>query len=154
MKKLYNQVIESKVAELKLEIKRTKSFSKHTPKWSKLIPITDKHYDGISKAIGVYKIIHAPTGKIMAIGQGNVANRRARHLQIFRNKGQSILNKLSGSSCGSQTGSKMYKFDKNINNWLFSWCNCHTKNIAIELETRLINKHKPEFNLETMAGVS
>ena len=153
MKKIYNQVIETKILDLKLEIKRIKLLSKITPKWSKKIPIESLHTGGISKAIGVYKIIHAPTGKLMAIGQGNIGARKMRHIAVFRNKGNAIIYKTGGAD-QSQTGFKMYKFDKNINNWLFSWCDCSNKNIASALENHLILKLKPKFNLETMAGVN
>lgn len=154
MKKIYNQVIEAKLLELKLEIQRIKSISKNVPKWTSPVPIQSSHSGGISAAIGVYKIIYAPTGQVMSIGQGIIGKRKDRHMQIFRNKGQSVFNKLSGASSGSQTGNKMYKFDANIDNWLFSWCNCGNKNIASHLEARLIAKYKPEFNLQTMAGIS
>ena len=154
MESIYNKVIQSKLLELKLEIKNIKLLSKTIPKFTKPISFESPHNGGISKAIGVYKIIYAPTGVVMSIGQGNIGKRKDRHLQIFRNKGLSVLNKSSGASSGSQSGSKMYKFDSNIDNWLFSWCDCGNKNIASELEIRLIAKYKPEFNLETMAGIS
>lgn len=156
MKKIYNEVIESKILDLKFQIKQMKLLSNIIPKWSKPIPINEqhsKHSNGITKAIGVYKIIHAPTNKLMAIGQGNVSARRTRHLQIFKNKGLAVTYKNGGAD-QSQTGSKMYRFDRNINNWLFTWCDCSNKQIAIELEHKLINKLKPAFNLETMAGVN
>jgi hypothetical protein len=154
MESIYNKVIKSKLLELKLEIKNIKLLSKTIPKFTKPICFESAHNGGISKAIGVYKIIYAPTGVVMSIGQGNIGARKDRHLQIFRNKGLSAIYKSSGASSGSQCGSKMYKFDSNIDNWLFSWCDCGNKNIAAELEIRLIDKYKPEFNLETMAGIS
>jgi hypothetical protein len=154
MRKIYSQVVEAKILDLKLQIKQIKLLEDIIPKWSKKIQINHKSEDGISKAIGVYKIFYAPTGQLMAIGQGNISNRRQRHLSIFRNKGNSIFHSSSGASEGSQTGTKMYKFDKNINNWLFSWCDCGNKQIAMELENYLITKLKPKFNLQSMAGVN
>ena len=153
MRKIYKQVVETKILDLKLQIKKMKLLEDVIPKWSKKIPINHPSEDGISKAIGVYKVFHGPTGRLMSIGQGNIANRRQRHISIFKNKGDSIIWE-SGASEGSQTASKMYKFDKNINNWLFSWCDCANKQIAIELENHLIRKLKPKFNLQSMAGVN
>ena len=153
MKKIYTQVVETKILDLKLQIKKMKLLKDVIPKWSKKIPIDSPHSGGIAKAIGVYKVFHGPTGQLMSIGQGNISSRRGRHISIFKNKGDSIMWE-SGASEGSQTASKMYKFDKNINNWLFSWCDCANKQIAIELENHLIRKLKPKFNLQSMAGVN
>ena len=153
MKKIYTQVVETKILDLKLQIKKMKLLKDVIPKWSKKIPIANPHSGGITKAIGVYKVFYGPTGQLMAIGQGNISSRRTRHISIFKNKGDSIMWE-SGASEGSQTASKMYKFDKNINNWLFSWCDCANKQIAIELENHLITKLKPKFNLQSMAGVN
>ena len=153
MKKIYTQVVETKILDLKLQIKKMKLLKDVIPKWSKKIPIGSPHSGGIAKAIGVYKVFYGPTGQLMSIGQGNISSRRSRHISIFKNKGESIMGE-SGASEGSQTASKMYKFDKNINNWLFSWCDCANKQIAIELENHLITKLKPKFNLQSMAGVN
>jgi hypothetical protein len=153
MRKIYSQVVEAKILHLKLQIKEIKLLEDVIPKWSKKLPIDSSHSGGISKAIGVYKIFHAPTGKLMSIGQGAIGARKNRHISIFKNKGDSIIWE-SGASEGSQTATKMYKFDKNINNWLFSWCDCGNKQIAIELENYLIMKLKPKFNLSSMAGVN
>ena len=153
MRKIYKQVVETKILDLKLQIKKMKLLGDVIPKWSKKIPIDSPHSGGISKAIGVYKVFYGPTGQLMAIGQGNIGDRKSRHICIFKNKGNSIMTE-SGASTGSQTGTKMYRFDKNINNWLFSWCDCANKQIAIELENHLITKLKPKFNLQSMAGVN
>ena len=153
MKKIYTQVVETKILDLKLQIKKMKLLKDVIPKWSKKIPISSLHSGGIAKAIGVYKVFHGPTGQLMAIGQGNISARKMRHIAVFRNKGNAIIYKTGGAD-QSQTGFKMYKFDKNINNWLFSWCDCANKQIAIELENHLITKLKPKFNLQSMAGVN
>jgi hypothetical protein len=82
MRKIYSQVVEAKILHLKLQIKEIKLLEDVIPKWSKKLPIDSSHSGGISKAIGVYKIFHAPTDKLMSIGQGAIGARKNRHISI------------------------------------------------------------------------
>jgi hypothetical protein len=46
----------------------------------------------------------------------------------------------------------MYKFDSNIDNWLFSWCDVGNKYLAGSYEYFLQKKYSPQFNKLEMAG--
>ena len=46
----------------------------------------------------------------------------------------------------------MYKFDSNIDNWLFSWCDVGNKYLAASYEYFLQKKFNPQFNKLEMAG--
>jgi len=102
-------------------------------------------------AIGVYKIIHRPSNKVMSIGQGNIGARKARHLGVFRNDGQTLISK-NGKPSGSVTGQKMYQFDSNENNWDFSLLAVGSKFLSCFIEEDLQAKLRPAFNADHMGG--
>jgi len=105
-----------------------------------------------TSSIGVYKIIHKEYG-VMYIGQGNIANRKCRHLGVFRNDGKDMVSP-NGHVSPSQAGKKMYIFDKNINNWLFSYIILGSKKVSTEYEKLLTELEEPEFNNLSMSGKS
>jgi len=102
-------------------------------------------------AIGVYKIIHRPSNKVMSIGQGNIGARKARHLGVFRNDGQTLISK-NGKPSGSVTGQKMFEFDSNENNWDFSLLAVGSKFLSCFIEEDLQAKLRPAFNADHMGG--
>ena len=102
-------------------------------------------------SVGVYKIIHKEYG-VMYIGQGRIANRKCRHTQVFKNKGKDLISK-NGHVSPSAAGKKMYKFDKKLKNWLFSYIVLNNKKVATEYETQLTEIEEPEFNNLSMCGV-
>ena len=123
----YNNAIEKKREQLKKSLKQLDRLEEVKPVWS-VVQQMDKA-SVPTKTIGVYKIIYKPNGKVMSIGQGNVSGRRTRHLSVFKNKGRDIIHS-GGSTSGSVVGQKMYRYDDNLNNWLFSFCDCKEKNIS------------------------
>jgi len=126
------------------------------PIWSEPRPINEKNKKGeipnhpISKAIGVYRIIYKPTMVVMYIGCGRIVNRKTRHRDVHGNGGKPILHLNSSSS--SQAGIHMYKHDKDINNWLFQWCDVGSVGLSEIYELKLQQEEKPQFNNPNMAG--
>ena len=117
--------------------------------WTKAKCINQVHKG--TGAIGVYKIIHRPSNKVMSIGQGNIGARKARHLGVFRNGGQTLISK-NGKPSGSVTGQKMYQFDSNENNWDFSLLAVGSKFLSCFIEEDLQAKLRPAFNADHMGG--
>jgi len=125
------------------------------PVWTDPAPITEK-LSGVKKngikATGVYKIYHIDNpDEPMVIGDGVITDRKSKHVYIFKNKGNAKTYP-SGTSCACATAQKMYEYDDTLENWLFSWCKL-PKTISTKYETVLIKKLKPEFNLQSMAGL-
>jgi len=145
----YNNAIEKKREQLKKSLKQLDRLEKVKPVWS-VVQQMDK-VSVPTKTIGVYKIIYKPNGKVMSIGQGNVSGRRTRHLSVFKNKGRDIIHS-GGSTSGSVVGQKMYRYDDNLNNWLFSFCDCKEKTLASQFEYELQHQILPEFNGLHMGG--
>ena len=46
----------------------------------------------------------------------------------------------------------MYRYDSNIDNWMFSWCDAKSKAIASEYERLLQQVENPNFNNVSMGG--
>jgi len=150
--KIFNEAIKSRKVRLQEQIKRIDEIEKNgILKWSEPLSLTAKEGNGISKAVGVYRIIYKPTMTVMSIGCGNVGNRRIRHKNVFNNKGMPIIHSGGGSS-DSQTALKMYLYDPDLNSWLFSWVNVGDKGLAEDFETKLIYDTEPVFNNLSMAG--
>jgi hypothetical protein len=150
----YKYICEKMVIEAENQFKNLKNkLSKLNPEWSKLKPISKPAKGACKKGstLGVYSIVHEPTNELVYIGQGNVSTRKARHIQVFKNKGKGIIHK-GGSYSGSQVAEKMYKFDSNIDNWLFSFTIIGEKNIIIAYEYELVKIYEPKFNKSYMTG--
>jgi hypothetical protein len=144
MDRIYQQAIEEELEQLKTNLNKIKKLSNITPVWSPIVPITNKLV-GVENVIGCYKVIYKDK-KVMGIGQGVIANRKCKHLQVFRNGGIDIIHP-NGTSSGSALAGYMYKHDKNINNWYFSWCNIGNSNLSKSYEYFLQLKYRPKFNL-------
>ena len=115
------------------------------------LDVLEKNASVPTGTIGVYKIIHIPTDKVMSIGQGNVSGRRTRHLSVFKNNGQDITHS-GGSTSGSVVAQKMFRHDSNLNNWAFSWCETKEKTLASQYEYELQQEMLPPFNGLHMGG--
>ena len=146
----YELAINSEIDKLKETIASIKKLKQKKPVWTNPIPICAKQ-NSISNTIGCYKVIHKLTNQVMGIGTGVVANRRNRHISVFRNNGVDIMHP-NGTSSGSALAGYMYKFDSNIDNWLFSWCNIGNSYLAASYEYFLQKKFNPQFNKLEMAG--
>ena len=118
-------------------------------KWTQAKCINQAHKG--TGAIGVYKIIHRPSNKVMSIGQGNIGARKARHLGVFRNDGQTLISE-NGKPSPSVTGQKMYQFDSNEKNWDFSLLAVGNKGLSCLIEEDLQKKLRPAFNADHMGG--
>ena len=145
----YEKAIEKKREQLLKSIKRLDKLKNVKPAWSEVEQMDKASVP--TKTIGVYKIIYKPTGEVMSIGQGNVSGRRTRHLSVFKNKGRDIIHS-GGSTSGSVVGQKMYRHDDNLNNWLFSFCDCKEKTLASQFECELQHQILPQFNGLHMGG--
>ena len=121
------------------------------PVWTELFQISKRSPIALGRKTGVYKIYHKEQDEPMVIGEGVVAGRKSRHVSVFKNKGVAIAHS-GGSSSPCSTATKMYQYDSDIDNWFFSWCEL-PKAISTKYETVLIKKLKPEFNLQSMAGL-
>lgn len=150
MCKIYDKSVEYLIISLEEKIELLNQLKDSEIKWSKPNQFSDSE-SGVSKAIGCYKIIYKPTMKVMGIGQGNISNRKARHKSVFLNGGVDIIHE-NGTSSGSPTAGKMFRFDSDLENWLFSWCDVGSKELAQIYEDKLIREFQPEFNSEHMAG--
>lgn len=126
--------------------------------WEGPIPFYSKEQikHGMTKKIGVYRIVHKPTNKTMYIGQGVISGRRKAHSTVYLNEGNPVVyikkNGESSSSVDSVAGRKMYFYDNNIDNWEFYWIKC-PKDLAKEFETQLQNYYNPEFCDKKMSGI-
>ena len=118
------------------------------PAWSEPLPISNRMKGTTTH--GVYRIIYKPSMKTMAIGEGMVSSRKARHNTVFRNNGESVAHE-GGTSSPCAVATKMFKYDNDINNWLFSFCKVD-KSIKVMYEKQLIKAEQPKFNLQGMAG--
>lgn len=155
MDRLYSEAVNSIIQQLSETVGRIKELSTIEPIWSDMAPIDGpspriKNHS-ISYAIGVYKIIYKPTMEVMSIGCGNIGNRRTRHLRVFKNKGNTLITK-NGSPSGSMTAIHMYRYDKNINNWLFQWCDVGNKELSERYELLLQQNENPLFNNLSLGG--
>ena len=155
MKDLYKQSVLNIRDKLLKEVSMINELSNDKPDWTIPHPIVDsspksKGYS-VWKSIGVYRIIHKPTNQIVSIGCGNIAARKYRHKSVHLNNGKTLISK-NGSPSPSMTGMHMYKMDKDINNWWFSWTHIGSKSLAEQYEILLQNKMKPLFNNLSMAG--
>tara|TARA_R110002124_G_scaffold3423_1_gene22776 strand:- start:68 stop:532 length:465 start_codon:yes stop_codon:yes gene_type:complete len=101
---------------------------------------------------GVYKIYHKDDLTTpVVIGEGNVGNRKGRHVTVMRNGGKSKTHE-NGSSSPCSTATKMYKYDSTLTNYFFQWCEL-PKSISSHYEAILIQQLKPVFNDQKMAGL-
>ena len=167
MDKILAEAIANKIEEESKELVNLKEMISNSYEWTEPVSITDR-LSGIGKycseawkdnkskvrtylAIGVYKIIHKDYGT-MYIGQGNIGNRKHRHLQVFKNNGNPVI--YGNSTSDSPAGRKMYTFDDNIDNWLFSYVILDNKKVCTEYETLLTEIEEPEFNNLSMSGKS
>ena len=87
---VYKTAVNNQIQQLTNQLDKLKLLLNYQVKWSEPQPITSRT-SGLSKVIGVYRIIYKPTKETMSIGQGNVGARRSRHLSVFRNNGQDII---------------------------------------------------------------
>jgi|10_taG_2_1085330.scaffolds.fasta_scaffold25364_2 hypothetical protein len=145
----YARAISKKREQIKKSLEELSRLEKKVPYFSEPFPIKDIRISG--KPIGVYKIFHEKDMNIMSIGQGNIKGRLIRHLGVFRNKGQDIRHE-GGSTSSSITAQKMYKYDSDLNNWYFSWCDVKEKGLASEFESELQHQYRPPFNALHMGG--
>jgi len=106
-------------------------------------------FPAIHCGTGVYFITYAPNAEynfstrnvdlgadaeIMYVGQGNISQRKAIHLQIFRNNGNPKVffkNDVITSQVDSVAARKMYQHDPNLRNWRFSYILAEKKLVAI-----------------------
>jgi hypothetical protein len=101
-----------------------------------------------NKPIGVYIIRHKSYG-ILYIGSGNIEQRRAQHIRIFKNGGKPQLytsGKGNISKVDSACGQKMYELDPNESNWTMQWM-LVDREIMEDIEMGLIKKYNPRFNV-------
>ena len=140
----------NKIEEETKELESLKGMVSKNYEWSETKPITEVSVP--TSRIGVYKIIHEEYG-VMYIGQGNVGQRKSRHLGVFRNDGKDIVSS-GGHVSPSQAGKKMYAFDNNIDNWYFTYIILDNKKVSTEYETLLTNLEEPQFNNLSMSGKS
>ena len=148
-KPAYIRAISIKRQQLKESLRQLDVLENKVPTWSDVTLM--KNASVPTGTIGVYKIIHIPTDKVMSIGQGNVSGRRTRHLSVFRNNGQDITHS-GGSTSGSVVAQKMFRHDSNLNNWAFSWCETKEKTLASQYEFELQQEILPPFNGLHMGG--
>jgi len=150
---IFEYSVDSRINKLSKEIKKLQNLKiTESLRWSIQIPLTEKEKTkGISNSIGVYKIIYIPTGEVMDIGNGNISNRKQRHVSVFKNGGNPLVHK-TGSSSASTPAYYMYKHDPNLSNWGFQWSDLKSKELAEEVETQLIRSLEPKFNSQHMAG--
>ena len=145
--------LNSTIQKLKEQLEATKQIA---VVWKKFPFMPNGKPTGLQIKTGVYKIIHTPTGKVMYIGQGNVLNRRAAHITVFKNYGEpKVFEDANGnvtSSTDSPAGRKMFAFDNNIKNWEFHVCTA-PKHIAQQIEEQLHTLYAPEFCDPKMSGV-
>ena len=155
MKDLYKQSVLNIRDKLLKEVSLIEELSTDKPDWTVPHPIVGSSPKSkghsVSNSIGVYRIIHKPTNQIVSIGCGNIGARKGRHKSVHQNKGKTIISK-NGSPSPSMTGMHMYKMDKDINNWWFSWTHIGNKPLAEQYEILLQNTIKPLFNNLSMAG--
>jgi hypothetical protein len=145
----YNRAIDKKEKQIKESLINLAKARNKKPIWSLPKPIEIAKVP--SGTIGVYKIIHKPTNKVMSIGQGNVGNRKGRHKSVFLNDGKDITHK-GGTTSGSVTAQKMYRHDNDLSNWYFSYCSMGEKTLANAFEGELQQDLQPPFNALHMGG--
>jgi hypothetical protein len=147
----------NKIEEETKELEFLKGMISKKYEWSETRPMQERLSisGSIGGKIGVYKIIHKDHEEysVMYIGQGNIGNRKGRHLSVFRNDGKDIVSP-NGHVSPSQAGKKMYAFDDNIDNWYFSCIILDNKKVSTEYEKLLTILEEPEFNNLSMSGKS
>ena len=149
---IYEYSVDKGINELKKKIKELTKLKNEGIRWSVPIPLTEREITkGISNAIGVYKITYIPTGEVMDVGNGNISNRKGRHVSVFNNKGEPLVHK-TGASSASTPAFYMYRHDPNLANWSFQWADLKSKVLAEEVETQMIRAYEPKFNSQHMAG--
>ena len=152
MDKEYQRAVDQVKMELMSDLMVVTNLGFEEPVWSDIEPIDGKSKKaGISKALGVYRIIYKPSGLTMYIGKGNIGARRYRHKNVFLNDGTPVTNP-GGSVDNSPAAQKMYKHDTDINNWLFSWCDIGNDALSKSYEMVLQEIEKPPFSESYMAG--
>ena len=143
------------IEKLKSELKIIEQMIDYKVIWTEIAPylqpIRKLNSVTISKAVGVYRIYYKPTMTIMDVGNGNIGNRHQRHRTVFQNNGVALMHKKGGSS-GSAVATKMYNLDSDFSNWMFDWCHIGNKELSNRYEIMLIEKYRPEFNMDFMAG--
>ena len=157
--KLFQDIVIEQIQSLTEETTKVKNKVNFTPEWSEPKPIdTNQKFGGQSKGRikGVYKIIYKPFYEdglpcVMYVGQGNVSQRCSRHKHVFKNNGKDLVSP-NGHVSASQAGKKMYIFDDDIDNWLFSYCNIGVKSLCSKYEEALVKEEEPEFNNSSMSG--
>ena len=130
MDKIFQKVVTKQIEALieeKVELENT--FLNFTPEWFEPNPIEGPAVGAGSrnKPLGIYKI-------------------------IFRNKGEPIVRGPGQANTDSPAGRKMYNFDDDIDNWLFSFCKIDNKALCQKYEDCLIKNEDPEFNSPGMSG--
>jgi hypothetical protein len=146
---LYESAVNTTLSELQSMMQRIEDLKSLSPHWS-----DPRQIDTVKipqNVIGVYKIIHMPTDKVMSVGQGVVSSRRGRHVSVFKNKGIDIVSD-SGATSPSTTGRHMYRFDSVLSNWWFSWCSIPDKFLVKCYEELLQKELNPQFNSIHMGG--
>jgi hypothetical protein len=128
--------------------------------WSDIILVEDRLV-GATKRIGVYRFLYKPlyeetndieTSTKYIGAASNVGSRRSSHKRVFENKGKAI-HAPGGTVFHSPAGQRMYEFDTNLNNWLYSWIEIDDIDFAKAYEAKLINDENPEFNNDNQAGI-
>jgi hypothetical protein len=120
--------------------------------WSCWLPINTQAPIG-GKTLGIYRIRHKPSNKIVYIGEGRINNRITKAYGVWKNGGEA----RSDSPC--RHGDKMYAMDSKLNNWQFSYyaidldCRESEKGLSEELEILLVERDTPAFNNKSMTGV-
>jgi len=164
---MFQKAVSNKVESISKDLENAKALAGQEPTWSIPDKIANKS-KGIrtnfinSYGIGVYKIYHKDLLEDdipSYIGQGNVSDRKATHLYVFRNKGKAELSEkalmiFNNSKTKSHVACKMHDYDPEIDNWYFSFCTIGNKSVAGEYEDLLIKSQEPEFNSLFMSGVN
>jgi len=150
-----NTALHYTIKKLTAQLEATKEIANNVT-WKKLPFAPNGQRAGLTGKTGVYKIIHMPTGQVMYIGQGVVAQRRNIHNRVFNNNGETVVYKdVRGnvtSSVDSPAGRKMFAFDSNIKNWEFHAC-IAPKHVAQQIEEKLQSLYQPVFCDPKMSGI-
>ena len=140
--KLFHESRDVGMKRLKESISTNAEWNDWNPIWSDIISVIAKFRKGLPfgswNSLGVYCIIHLPTGEIMYVGNGYVWKRKGKHTDTF----------LKLSTANTSCGKKMYKFDREIKNWGFKFCVLDDKELAKDYEDALRDHINPPFNVQ------
>jgi len=159
MDRIYLEAVNKRIQHHSEEIGRIKQLGNVEPIWSESRKLFKRKQGAAryapfgvpSGTVGVYRLIHEPTGETTYIGNGVIADRLGRHRLVFNNKGRDVKNP-GGTTNGSAAGQHMYKYDTYSKNWFFSWCDIGNKSLAEQYEDLLIKLERPIFNNECLGG--